>query len=125
MTAPAVTVLMTVHNGGPYLRTAIHSVLAQTYRDFRFLIVDDASSDDTRDIIRSYDDPRVELMVLPQNVGQTAALNLGLRHAASPWIARMDADDYAAPSRLEEQLGALKSVHGGARPGQGAAVQSP
>ena len=104
-----VTVLMAVRNGAPYLRTAIESVLAQTFQAFRFLIVDDASTDDTRDIARAYADARIELLCLPRNVGQTAALNLGLRHVASPWIARMDADDYAAPSRFEEQM---RTIHG-------------
>ncbi|OGX45677.1 MAG: hypothetical protein A3I71_04345 [Omnitrophica WOR_2 bacterium RIFCSPLOWO2_02_FULL_63_16] len=104
MTRPPVTVLMTVHNGEPYLRTAIDSVLAQTYPAFRLLIIDDASRDDTQDIIRSYDDPRIECVILERNVGQTAALNLGLRRAASPWLARMDADDYSAPERLETQM---------------------
>lgn len=104
MTIPAVTVLMAVHNGGAYLRTAIDSVLAQTYRAFRLLIVDDASRDDTRHIIRAYDDPRIEGVWLTRNVGQTAALNLGLRRATTPWIARMDADDYSAPERLKTQM---------------------
>ena len=108
LTDPLLTVLMTVYNGGRYLRTAMDSILAQTYRDFRFLIVDDASNDQSRDIVRSYDDPRIELVALERNVGQTAALNIGLRRARSPWIARMDADDYAAPSRLQEQLSALE-----------------
>lgn len=98
------TVLMAVHNGMPFLRTAIESILKQTYRRFHFLIVDDASTDETRDIVRSYDDPRIELLCLERNVGQTAALNIGLRHASTPWIARMDADDYSAPTRFEEQM---------------------
>ena len=107
MTRPPVTVLMAVYNGRPFVRTAIESILTQSYRDFRFLIVDDASTDDTRDIVRSYDDSRIELLPLARNVGQTAALNLGLKHAVSPWIARMDADDYSAPPRLEHQMNVL------------------
>lgn len=123
-TPEPVTVLMAVRNGAPYLRTAIESVLAQTFQAFRFLIIDDASTDDTRDIVRAYGarsislgaasraesrdtDARIELVCLERNVGQTAALNLGLRHASSPWIARMDADDYAAPRRLAEQMQAV------------------
>jgi glycosyltransferase involved in cell wall biosynthesis len=101
------TVLMTVYNGSPYLRTAIDSILEQTYCDFQFLIVDDASTDDTREIIRSYEDSRIQLLCLEQNVGQTVALNIGLRQASTQWIARMDADDYSAPSRFEEQMRAL------------------
>lgn len=98
------TVLMAVRNGSPFLRTAIESIVNQTYRRFRFLIVDDASTDDTRQIVHSYDDRRIELLCLERNVGQTAALNIGLRHASAPWIARMDADDYSAPIRLEDQM---------------------
>ena len=100
-------VLMTVYNGGPYLRTAIESILQQTYRDFHFLIVDDASTDDSREIVASYHDDRIELLALKENVGQTAALNIGLHHASQTWIARMDADDYSAPTRFEEQMLAL------------------
>jgi glycosyltransferase involved in cell wall biosynthesis len=100
---------MAVYNGGAFLRTAIDSILQQTYSNFRFLIVDDASTDDTRETVRSYQDERIELLCLDRNVGQTAALNAGLRHASTPWIARMDADDYSAPTRLEEQMAALDS----------------
>ncbi len=101
------TVLMAVRNGGPYLQTAIDSILGQTYRDFHFLIVDDASTDGTPEAIRAYDDDRIQLVCLDKNVGQTAALNVGLRQATTPWIARMDADDYSAPTRFEEQMEAL------------------
>lgn len=106
---PTLTVLMTVFNGEPYLPTAIESVLGQTYRDFRFLVIDDASTDRSRAVVRSYADDRIELVCLPRNVGQTAALNVGLRQARTPWIARMDADDYSAPTRLEKQMRALEA----------------
>ena len=77
------TVLMAVYNGSAYLRTAMDSILQQTYSDFQFLIVDDASTDDTREIIRSYEDSRIQLICLEQNVGQTASLNIGLRQAST------------------------------------------
>jgi glycosyltransferase involved in cell wall biosynthesis len=109
MSMPAVTVLMAVKNGRPYLQTAIESTLAQTYGDFEFLIIDDASTDDTADIIRSYQDPRIRLRTLSKNVGQTAALNLGLQEIKTPWIARMDADDYCHPRRFEAQMNAIKA----------------
>lgn len=107
--SPVLTVLMTVYNGSPYLRTAIDSILQQTYSDFRFLIIDDASTDDTVEILSSYDDERIQLVCLEQNVGQTAALNIGLRKATTRWIARMDADDYSAPTRFEEQMQTLEA----------------
>lgn len=95
---------MTVHNESAFLRTAMDSMLNQTYRDFHFLIVDDASTDDSPEIIGSYQDERIQLLALEKNVGQTAALNIGLTHIDTPWIARMDADDYSAPERLELQM---------------------
>lgn len=101
------TVLMAVYNGGPYIRTAIESILSQTFQEFRFLIVNDASTDDTEAIVRSYPDPRIEWVPLKENGGQTAALNVGLQRARTPWMARMDADDYSAPTRLESQMRAL------------------
>lgn len=107
--SPQITVLMAVYNGSLYLRTAIESILEQTYRDFEFLIVDDASSDDTVEIVKSYDDNRINLISLCRNIGQTAALNIGLHQSTTPWIARMDADDYSAPTRLEKQMDALRA----------------
>lgn len=112
MSAAPVTVLMAVRNGSRFLRTAIDSILSQSLTDFQFLIVDDESTDDTRQILRSYGNPRIKVLSLERNVGQTAALNLGLRHAQSPWIARMDADDFSAPTRLEEQMQVLEADPG-------------
>jgi glycosyltransferase involved in cell wall biosynthesis len=98
---------MAVHNGRAYLRPAIESILEQTFTNFRFLIVDDASTDDTREIVGSYSDERIEVLFLDVNVGQPEALNQGLHHASTKWIARMDADDYSAPTRFEEQMKAI------------------
>jgi len=98
---------MAVRNGGSYLDAAVDSLLQQTYSDFHFLIVDDESTDNTRERVRSYTDDRIELLCLDTNLGQAGALNAGLRKASTPWIARMDADDYSAPTRLEEQMRVL------------------
>lgn len=112
MSSPPVTMLLAVYNGERFLRTAIESVLAQTYPNFRFLIVDDCSTDQSARLVESYRDPRIELVRLPKNIGQTAALNLGSQRASTRWIARMDADDYSAPARLEEQMKALERSPG-------------
>ena len=104
-----VTVLMAVRNGEPYLRAAVESILNQTYREFEFLIIDDASTDNTREIVRSYGDSRIQLLCLKKNIGQTAALNLGLKEVSTEWIARMDADDFSAPLRLARQMEVLKA----------------
>lgn len=102
--ASEVTVLMTVYNGRRFLRQAIESVLAQSYHDFEFLIVDDASTDDSLEIIKAYQDPRISIIQNSLNHGQTASLNAGLRKARGEFIARIDADDVALPYWLEYQM---------------------
>jgi glycosyltransferase involved in cell wall biosynthesis len=104
MKEPSITVLMSVHNGRAYLREAIDSVLSQTFPDFEFLIIDDASTDDSLAIIQSYADPRIKVIVNERNMGLTASLNIGLRHVQGEWIARLDADDRMLPTRLQVQL---------------------
>tara|TARA_A100001015_G_scaffold230112_1_gene260286 strand:- start:149 stop:1045 length:897 start_codon:yes stop_codon:yes gene_type:complete len=99
-----VTVLMAVYNGGPFLKSALESILKQTYSDFDFLIIDDASNDNTVQIINSYKDQRIKLISLNKNIGQTAALNYGLEQISTKWVARMYADDYSDPRRIEEQI---------------------
>ena len=72
------TVLMTVHNGSLYIDEAITSILNQTFSDFNFLIIDNASDDSTVEIIKTFNDPRINLIELSTNIGQTRALNKGL-----------------------------------------------
>ena len=103
---------MAVHNGEPFLGSAIESILNQSYPHFRFLVVDDASTDGTCDLVRSYGDTRIQLVCLETNVGQTAALNVGLRKIDTHWMARMDADDYSARTRLEEQMKMVQENRG-------------
>jgi glycosyltransferase involved in cell wall biosynthesis len=100
----SLSVLMTVYNGGRYLRQAVESVLKQSHSDFEFLIVDDASTDDSLEIIRGYHDSRIRVIQNPSNRGQTVSLNIGLREARGEFIARIDADDIAFPYWLEYQL---------------------
>jgi hypothetical protein len=105
---PKVTVLMAVHNGERYLRDAVESILCQTFQDFEFLIINDGSTDNTRDVILSYDDARIVLVDSEHNVGQTRSLNRGLELAAGEWIARQDADDISEPDRLAKQVAFLE-----------------
>ena len=109
MTMPRVTILMPVHNGASYLREAIESILAQTFRDFEFLIVDDASEDNSAAIVQSVSDPRIRLVRSDNRLRLSGALNLGLKKAAGDLIARMDADDICLPSRIEEQVAHMDS----------------
>ena len=105
---PIVTVLMTVYNGKNYLNEAIESALCQTLNDLEFLIIDDASTDNSVEIINSYNDSRVKLLKNKKNIGQTASLNKGLAMAQGKYIARFDQDDVCLPKRLEEQVAFLK-----------------
>ena len=102
--SPAITVLMPVYNGAKYLNESIDSILNQTFSDFEFLIIDDESTDDSVKIIKSYDDPRIKLIVNKKNIGQSATLNKGLELARGKYIARMDQDDISMPERLKKQM---------------------
>lgn len=103
-----VTILMAVHNGEHYLRDAIRSILCQTFEEFEFLIVNDGSTDRTREIILSYDDPRIHLVDQQDRLGLPKSLNLGLRLAKGEFIARQDADDISEPQRLAKQVAFLE-----------------
>ena len=97
------TVLMSVYNGAPYLRESVESILRQSYRDFRFVVVDDGSTDASAAILMSYRDPRV-VFIPQENRGLAAALNRGLGEATGEFIARQDQDDISLPGRLAAQL---------------------
>jgi len=100
---PKISVVMTVFNGERFIKEAIDSILSQTFKDFEFIIVDNASTDKTTDIIASYDDSRIVCINNEENLGQTKALNIGIKSSRSEYIARMDADDISYPERLELQ----------------------
>jgi len=103
MSSTPVTVLMTVWNGEAHIDAAVRSILDQSFRDFTFLILDNASTDRTVEKIRQHRDPRIRLVCLPENLGQTGALNHGLSLVESKFVARMDADDVSHPDRLLKQ----------------------
>lgn len=103
-----VTVLLTVKNGEPYIELAINSILNQTYTDFKFLLIDNASTDQTPHILKSFDDSRIERIFLPEDLGHTGALNYGLKRISTPYVARLDADDISFPTRLAQQMAYLK-----------------
>lgn len=103
---PLVSVVMPVWNGEEFLGAAIDSLLAQTFRDFELIVVDDGSTDRTPAILKSYADARLRVYRL-DHAGIVTALNHGLAHARADWIARQDADDLSQPDRLEKQWAAL------------------
>ena len=103
------SVLMTVFNGAATVEEAVGSVLGQTFSDFEFLIVDNASTDDTLQKISRLSDPRIRVIANTQNEGQTKALNRGIREAQGEFGARMDADDVSHPDRFETQINVFDS----------------
>lgn len=104
MSTPLVTVLMSVYNGEKYLREAIESILCQTYGNIEFLIINDASTDRTAEIIQSYNNKRIRFFSNEVNLKLTASLNKGIDLAQGKYIARMDADDISLPERIEKQV---------------------
>lgn len=108
MAAPRLTVLMPVYNGEAYLGPAIDSILAQTFGDFEFLIIDDGSSDASREIAAGYSDPRIRRLENSRNLGLVATLNRGLAAARGEYIARMDCDDVSYPQRFARQVAFLE-----------------
>ncbi|MFH1027215.1 MAG: glycosyltransferase family 2 protein [Pseudomonadota bacterium] len=101
---PEITVLMPVHNGGKFLRPAIASILQQTLTEFEFVIIDDASSDETDDVVRQFSDSRIRYFRNEQNLGVAQTLNKGLDLANGDYIVRADADDISLPGRIEQQV---------------------
>ena len=108
---PKVSVVMPVHNAMPYLDVAVESILGQTFADFEFVILDDASTDGSTARLREWADrdPRIRLLEEKRNLGPALSSQRVAEAARAPIVARMDADDVSYPRRLEEQLEVLRS----------------
>ena len=101
-----ISVIMSVFNSENYLDEAIESILNQTYNEFEFIIVNDASSDNSLEIIKKYMqiDKRISLINNKKNLGLTKSLNLALKIAKYDFVARMDSDDISDIFRFEKQI---------------------
>ena len=97
-----ISVVMTVYNCERYIEESIRSILAQTMADFEFIIVDDGSTDCTKELIVKYNDPRIKFYPL-EHVGRACALNYAVEKAQGTYVIFMDADDIALPERIEKQ----------------------
>ncbi len=108
---PLISVIMPAYNAEPYISAAIESVLAQTFKRFELIIIDDSSTDKTLTIIKSFakKDKRIRVLAnkADRNIGRV--LNKGIDFARSNIIARMDADDVSLPHRFKEQFALLNS----------------
>ncbi|MBR3251127.1 MAG: glycosyltransferase [Erysipelotrichaceae bacterium] len=108
MNKPLVTVLLPVYNNEK-INLCIDSVLKQTFTDFELLIIDNASTDNTVNVIRQYDDKRIRLVVNEENIGPTGSLHKGIDLIDTKYIARIDADDLMLENRLEKQVEFMES----------------
>jgi glycosyltransferase involved in cell wall biosynthesis len=101
---PLVSVVMTVYNYENFVQDSIKSILSQSFSDFEFIIVDDASTDKTAEVVDSFKDSRIRYIRNSSNIGQTKSLNKAIQLSQGKYIARIDADDMAFPERLKLQV---------------------
>lgn len=98
---------MPVYNSRPFVHAAVESILHQSFTDYEFIIIEDASTDGSAEIIRSFKDHRIRLITHEQNQGLIPCLNQGIQQAHGQYLARMDSDDISLPRRLELQANYL------------------
>ena len=102
------SIVLPIYNGEKYIKDCIDSILNQTFTNFELLCIDDGSTDNTQNIIKSYDDERI-IYIRKEHAGIVDALNLGLRRAIGKYIIRQDADDIMFPNRIEYQINFMKN----------------
>ena len=110
---PAVSVVLPTYNRSTLIAGAIQSVLDQTWNDFELIVVDDASTDDTADVVAAMTDPRIRLLRLAENGRQSVARNRGVAAARSDLIAFQDSDDAWLPTKLAKLMEALAAAPAG------------
>jgi glycosyltransferase involved in cell wall biosynthesis len=110
MATTQVSIVMPVYNGGGYLHESIGSILAQTFDDWEFIIINDGSTDNSEEIVSAYQktDSRIKVIKHSGNQGLVASLNDGLRLASGTFIARQDADDWSSKDRIEKMVSWLE-----------------
>lgn len=107
---PVVSVIIPTHNRAHLVGRAIKSVLAQTYKNFEFIIVDDASTDNTEKVIKGFNDERIRYVCHKKNKGAAATRNTGIKMARGTYIAHVDDDDEWLSTKLDKQVKRFKEV---------------
>lgn len=102
---PRIAVIIPAYNRASVIARAIDSVVAQDFEDFELIVVDDGSTDDTAEVVRSFGDPRRKLVELGHNRGSNAARNAGIHEASAPLLAFLDSDDAYLPHKLSTVIG--------------------
>lgn len=112
MTDSLVTIIMPVYNASKYMRESIDSILAQTYENWKLILVDDGSKDDSRKIIEEYckKDTRIEKIFSEKNEGVAATRNKGILAAEGTYLAFLDSDDLWKPDKLEKQIAYMQQT---------------
>ena len=101
---PKISIILPNYNNEKYLKEAIESVLKQTYTNFELIIVDDASTDGSLEIIRAFNDKRIKVITSEVNRHVAYASNLGIQYASGEYIAKIDSDDIWENQKLEKQI---------------------
>ena len=105
---PTVSIIIPTYNRAHFLGEAIQSVLDQTYQDFEIIVIDDASTDNTEELVKSFGDERIRYIRLKENSGASSVpRNTGLRAARGEYIAFLDSDDRWFPTKLTKQMGLI------------------
>ena len=100
---PNVTVILPTWNRAEWLETSIESVLTQTFCDFELIVVDDASTDSSAEILERYSG-KIEKILFSKNLGVSAARNAAISNSDSEWVAFLDSDDFWHPKKLQKQI---------------------
>lgn len=110
MDVPMITVVMPVYNASRFLARAVDSVLAQSYKDFELILVDDCSTDNSLELLRNYEkmDSRIKVIESSVNQGVAKTRNMGIVEARGEYIALLDSDDVWLNTKLEKQLDLIK-----------------
>jgi len=108
LNAPMVSVRIPSYNHAKYIHACIESVLNQTFTDFEVVIVDDCSTDNSVEVIRSFQDPRIKLDILPRNSGMNVAVERCMQLSSGKYVANLSSDDFWEPTKLEQQVAFLE-----------------
>ena len=112
MKKPLVSIVCLSYNHVDYVADAIESVLNQTFKEYELILIDDASTDGTQEVLKEFisRNPHIKCSLIQQNIGNCKAFNLGLNVAEGKYIIDLSADDFLLPDRLKEQVKAFKQL---------------
>ena len=107
--APLISIVIPTYNRADLIPKAIQSVFEQTYQNWELIIVDNYSDDGTKEVIDSFKDSRISMLLIPRTGSVAASRNLGVLHSKGEWIAFLDSDDWWFPKKLSSVVRAIQS----------------